>query len=122
MMRLARLSGSSVQRACVRGVAHRGMASGKDIAFGVSARARMLVGVNKLADAVTVTLGPKGRNVVIDQMFGAPKITKDGTTDNEEEPTHEPRCSPRTRMTSDFASDVARARVCTCDLSRVRRC
>jgi len=40
----------------------------------------MLAGVNKLADAVTVTLGPKGRNVVIDQQFGAPKITKDGVT------------------------------------------
>lgn len=45
-----------------------------------SARTRMLAGVNKLADAVTVTLGPKGRNVVIDQQFGAPKITKDGVT------------------------------------------
>ena len=45
-----------------------------------TARTRMLAGVNKLADAVTVTLGPKGRNVVIDQAFGAPKITKDGVT------------------------------------------
>jgi chaperonin GroEL len=44
------------------------------------ARARMLAGVNKLADAVQVTLGPKGRNVVIDQSYGAPKITKDGVT------------------------------------------
>jgi len=56
------------------------MATGKDISFGISARQRMLAGVNKLADAVTVTLGPKGRNVVIDQQFGAPKITKDGVT------------------------------------------
>jgi chaperonin GroEL len=40
----------------------------------------MLEGCNKLADAVQVTLGPKGRNVVIDQSFGAPKITKDGVT------------------------------------------
>ncbi len=40
----------------------------------------MLSGVNKLADAVEVTLGPKGRNVVIDQTYGAPKITKDGVT------------------------------------------
>ena len=45
-----------------------------------SGRARMLSGVNKLADAVQVTLGPKGRNVIIDQSFGAPKITKDGVT------------------------------------------
>jgi len=58
----------------------RHMATGKDISFGTSARSRMLSGVNKLADAVTVTLGPKGRNVVIDQSFGAPKITKDGVT------------------------------------------
>src|SRR6185295_14960939 len=40
----------------------------------------MLAGVNKLADAVQVTLGPKGRNVIIDQTYGAPKITKDGVT------------------------------------------
>lgn len=45
-----------------------------------SARARMLAGVNKLADAVQVTLGPKGRNVAIEQTWGAPKITKDGVT------------------------------------------
>ena len=47
---------------------------------GVTARARMLAGVNKLADAVQVTLGPKGRNVAIEQSWGAPKITKDGVT------------------------------------------
>lgn len=40
----------------------------------------MLVGVNKLADAVETTLGPKGRNAILDQAFGAPKITKDGVT------------------------------------------
>lgn len=56
------------------------MATGKDIRFGVEARALMLQGVDKLADAVQATLGPKGRNVVIDQPFGAPKITKDGVT------------------------------------------
>lgn len=54
--------------------------SGKDVRFGVDARALMLQGVDKLADAVQVTLGPKGRNAVIDQSFGAPKITKDGVT------------------------------------------
>jgi len=52
----------------------------KDIRFGVDARARMLAGVDRLADAVQVTLGPKGRNVVIEQSFGAPKVTKDGVT------------------------------------------
>lgn len=52
----------------------------KDIKFGTEARALMLVGVDKLADAVQVTLGPRGRNVVLDRTFGAPKITKDGVT------------------------------------------
>ena len=52
----------------------------KEIRFGADARDRMLKGVNILADAVKVTLGPKGRNVVIDKAFGAPRITKDGVT------------------------------------------
>ncbi|KAB2599934.1 chaperonin CPN60-2 [Pyrus ussuriensis x Pyrus communis] len=52
----------------------------KDIKFGVEARALMLSGVEELADAVKVTMGPKGRNVVIEQSFGAPKVTKDGVT------------------------------------------
>jgi len=56
------------------------MATGKDVQFGVDARALMLKGVDRLADAVQVTLGPKGRNVVIDSSYGAPKITKDGVT------------------------------------------
>ena len=54
--------------------------SAKNIFFGTDARAKMLSGVNKLADAVKVTLGPKGRNVVIDKSFGAPRITKDGVS------------------------------------------
>jgi chaperonin GroEL len=52
----------------------------KMIAFGSSARERMLKGVNTLADAVKVTLGPKGRNVVLEKSFGSPTITKDGVT------------------------------------------
>ena len=52
----------------------------KEVRFGSDARDRMLKGVNTLADAVKVTLGPKGRNVVIDKAFGAPRITKDGVT------------------------------------------
>ncbi len=52
----------------------------KDVLFGNNARAKMLSGVNILADAVKVTLGPKGRNVVIDKSFGGPTITKDGVT------------------------------------------
>ena len=52
----------------------------KDVRFAGDARARMLRGVDILADAVKVTLGPKGRNVVLDKSFGAPRITKDGVT------------------------------------------
>jgi chaperonin GroEL len=52
----------------------------KDVRFSTDARARLLRGVDILADAVKVTLGPKGRNVVLDKSFGAPRITKDGVT------------------------------------------
>src|SRR5574343_1629901 len=52
----------------------------KDVIFGGEARARMVEGVNILANAVKVTLGPKGRNVVIEKSFGAPSVTKDGVT------------------------------------------
>jgi len=54
--------------------------SAKDVKFNTDARNRMLQGVNILADAVKVTLGPKGRNVVLDKSFGAPRITKDGVS------------------------------------------
>jgi len=53
---------------------------GKEIKFGTEARALMLEGCEMLADAVQVTLGPRGRNVVLDRSFGTPKITKDGVT------------------------------------------
>ncbi|UUX51654.1 chaperonin GroEL [Nisaea acidiphila] len=52
----------------------------KDVKFGTDARTRLLHGVDVLADAVKVTLGPKGRNVVLDKSFGAPRISKDGVT------------------------------------------
>ncbi|NQV46789.1 MAG: chaperonin GroEL, partial [Rhodospirillaceae bacterium] len=52
----------------------------KEVKFSTDARARMLAGVDILANAVKVTLGPKGRNVVLDKSFGAPRITKDGVT------------------------------------------
>ena len=52
----------------------------KDVRFGDSARHRMVAGVNILADAVKVTLGPKGRNVVLERSFGAPTVTKDGVS------------------------------------------
>ena len=52
----------------------------KEILFDIEARDALKKGVDKLADAVKVTLGPKGRNVVIEKSFGAPQITKDGVT------------------------------------------
>src|SRR3978361_2340666 len=52
----------------------------KDVIFGADARHRMVEGVNILANAVKVTLGPKGRNVVLERSFGAPTVTKDGVS------------------------------------------
>ena len=52
----------------------------KDIKFKEDARQKILKGVRTLADAVRVTLGPKGRNVILDKSFGAPQVTKDGVT------------------------------------------
>src|SRR2546430_7239110 len=54
--------------------------SAKEVKFSVDARDRMLHGIDTLTHAVKVTLGPKGRNVVLDKSFGAPRITKDGVT------------------------------------------
>src|SRR6185437_13003396 len=52
----------------------------KEVKFGIEARDRMVRGVNVLADAVKVTLGPKGRNVVLERSYGAPLVTKDGVS------------------------------------------
>ena len=54
--------------------------SAKEVKFSVDARDRMLHGIDTLTHAVRVTLGPKGRNVVLDKSYGAPRITKDGVT------------------------------------------
>ncbi len=54
--------------------------SAKELKFGTDARAQMLLGVETLARAVRVTLGPRGRNVVLDKSYGAPRSTKDGVT------------------------------------------
>ena len=54
--------------------------SAKDVRFSDDARSRMINGVNTLANAVKVTLGPKGRNVVLEKAFGAPTVTKDGVS------------------------------------------
>lgn len=75
----ARLTTNSTQQIRSRLSWARNYAA-KDIKFGVEARGLMLRGVEELADAVKVTMGPKGRNVVLEQSFGAPKVTKDGVT------------------------------------------
>jgi len=86
MQRLSRVLNrrlnKKLQRFPINGFASRRMfaSAGKDVVIGESARATLLTGVNKLADAVQITLGPKGRNVAIDQPYGGPKITKDGVT------------------------------------------
>ena len=54
--------------------------SAKDVRFGEDARSKMMRGVNVLADAVKITLGPKGRNVVLEKSFGSPTVTKDGVS------------------------------------------
>lgn len=77
MYRLTRLASSSKR---VASSLVSGRTYAKDVKFGDSARAKMLQGVDVLADAVAVTLGPKGRNVIIEQSWGSPKITKDGVT------------------------------------------
>ena len=62
----------------------------KDIIFSEKARREMLAGVDTLAHAVRVTLGPKGRNVILEKSFGAPAITKDGAPDQPEAGEHTP--------------------------------
>jgi len=71
---------AAAERRVAPALAVRGFASAKEIRHGAEARAMMLEGCNRLADAVAVTMGPKGRNVVIEQSFGPPKVTKDGVT------------------------------------------
>lgn len=77
MFRLTRLAAQN-RRVASSLISNRTYA--KEVKFGDDARAKMLQGVDVLADAVAVTLGPKGRNVIIEQSWGSPKITKDGVT------------------------------------------
>ncbi|PVZ97484.1 hypothetical protein BB558_006526 [Smittium angustum] len=70
----------NVFRAGARRAFARSYSSHKELSFGVEARSKLLKGVETLAKAVAVTLGPKGRNVLIEQSYGSPKITKDGVT------------------------------------------
>lgn len=78
MHRLQNVLKPGISKACYISTSHRRYA--KDIRFGPDVRSLMLQGVDILADAVAVTMGPKGRNVILEQNYGPPKITKDGVT------------------------------------------
>ncbi|WP_299412408.1 chaperonin GroEL [uncultured Sulfitobacter sp.] len=78
--------------------------SAKDVKFGTDSRDRMLKGINTLANAVKVTLGPKGRNVVIDKSYGAPRITKDGVTVAKEIELADPFENMGAQLVKDVAS------------------
>ena len=81
--------------------------AGKQIVYNEGARHALMRGVNKLADAVKVTLGPKGRNVVIDKKFGSPTITKDGVTVAKEIDVPDPIENLGTRMVREVASKTS---------------
>ncbi|MBI2073358.1 MAG: chaperonin GroEL [Gemmatimonadetes bacterium] len=86
------------------------MANAKELHFGVEARARLRRGVDQLADAVKATLGPRGRNVVIDKKFGSPTVTKDGVTVAKEVELPDPVENMGAQMVKEVAtktSDVA---------------
>jgi chaperonin GroEL len=80
----------------------------KELHFNVDARAGLKRGVDKLAEAVKVTLGPKGRNVVLDKKFGAPTITKDGVTVAKEVELSDPIENMGAQMVKEVASNAAR--------------
>src|SRR5438477_12042290 len=81
--------------------------AGKQIGYNEEARHALMRGVNKLADAVKVTLGPKGRNVVIDKKFGSPTITKDGVTVAKEIDVPDPIENLGSRMVREVASKTS---------------
>ena len=79
----------------------------KQITYGNDSRQAVLRGVNRLADAVKVTLGPKGRNVVLDKKFGSPVITKDGVTVAKEIDLKEPLENMGAQMVREVASKTS---------------
>src|SRR5919197_1793320 len=79
----------------------------KQIVHGEDSRQAILRGVNQLADAVKITLGPKGRNVVIDKKFGSPTITKDGVTVAKEIELKEPLENMGAQMVREVASKTS---------------
>src|SRR6187551_1553259 len=78
----------------------------KQIIYGEQSRQAILRGVNQLADAVKVTLGPKGRNVVLDKKFGSPTITKDGVTVAKEIDLKDPLENMGAQMVREVANNV----------------
>ena len=101
----------------------------KEVKFGSDARTRMLEGVDILANAVKVTLGPKGRNVVLEKSFGAPRITKDGVTvakDIELKDKFQNMGAQMVREVASKANDVAgdgtRNSNCSCTMYCAGRC
>lgn len=83
LIKMHRFANKALQQTRSRsatGILNRLYSTHKEIKFGVDGRAGLLKGVDVLAKAVAVTLGPKGRNVLIEQPYGSPKITKDGVT------------------------------------------
>mmetsp|Transcript_71415 Transcript_71415/g.170600 ORF Transcript_71415/g.170600 Transcript_71415/m.170600 type:complete len:128 (-) Transcript_71415:71-454(-) len=108
------------------GAAKRGARAfaSKDIRHGPSARAAMLSGANRLADAVAVTLGPKGRNVVIEQSFGPPKVTKDGGSSFEglALASQGPCCPPEPRAPRSAALALLRPRTSAMVPAPEQRC
>src|ERR1700741_2235843 len=83
------------------------MANAKQIVHGEQSRQAILRGVNQLADAVKVTLGPKGRNVVLDKKFGSPTITKDGVTVAKEIELKDPLENMGAQMVREVASKTS---------------
>jgi chaperonin GroEL len=81
--------------------------SAKDVQFGDNARSKMIEGVNVLANAVKVTLGPKGRNVIIQKSYGAPHITKDGVTVAKEITLEDPLANMGAQLVKEVASKTA---------------
>ena len=76
----------------------------KEIKFNIDARAQLKEGVDQLADAVKVTLGPKGRHVVIEKKFGAPQVSKDGVTVAKEVELSDPYLNMGAQMVKEVAS------------------
>ena len=93
----------------------------KQVIHGEDSRAAILRGINQLADAVKITLGPKGRNVVIDKKFGSPTITKDGVTVAEDIELDDPYENLGAQLVKEAASKTNEHAICVVAKIRNRR-